>query len=235
MIDEAVVMTSGDDGNPTRRLTFQGIKPDEKLREHADAIRNLGKKSIECICEIGRHLSLAKKIAGHGRWLPWLQREFNWTERTATNFIRIYDLWAARKFENFSNLNLPVSSLYLIAQPSTPPEVRDEVLRDAEAGKSVSVAEVKDRIAKGTPSREQRAADRRSPEVTSEGLTGWWNAADQKGRTIFLDAVGVNNIWSAFRQQERDHIIAKSAPVKFDDAVTIEAGEIDTSIPAFPD
>jgi hypothetical protein len=51
-------------------------------------------------------------------WLPWLDREFGWDERTALNFMRVHQL--VGKNEKFSDLSLPVSGLYLLAAPSTP-------------------------------------------------------------------------------------------------------------------
>jgi hypothetical protein len=50
------------------------------------------------------------------------------------------------KFRNFRNLNLPVSALYLIAAPSTPEKVRDEVIERAEAGESMTRAKVKEAV-----------------------------------------------------------------------------------------
>jgi hypothetical protein len=55
------------------------------------------------------------RIAGHGNWLPWLEREFGWTDRTARNFMAVHE--AAAKSEKFSDLNVPVSGLYLLAAP----------------------------------------------------------------------------------------------------------------------
>jgi hypothetical protein len=43
-----------------------------ELEEHAKAIRKLGKRIIEDVVEIGRRLVDAKKLCGHGNWLPWL-------------------------------------------------------------------------------------------------------------------------------------------------------------------
>jgi hypothetical protein len=36
--------------------------------------------------------------------------------------------------ENFSNIDLPISSLYLLAAPSTPPEAVKTVINRAKAG-----------------------------------------------------------------------------------------------------
>ena len=53
------------------------------LAEHAAEIRRLGKRVVADVVEIGRHLSECKAICGHGNWLPWLEREFGWTDDTA--------------------------------------------------------------------------------------------------------------------------------------------------------
>jgi hypothetical protein len=55
-------------------------------------------------------------LAGHGNWLPWLEREFGWTDKTAERFIQVANV----KFDKLSNLDIGVSSLYLLAAPSTP-------------------------------------------------------------------------------------------------------------------
>jgi Protein of unknown function (DUF3102) len=51
------------------------------LRVHASCIRALGKRVADDIIEIGRHLTEAKRITGHGDWLPWLGKELGWDER----------------------------------------------------------------------------------------------------------------------------------------------------------
>ena len=46
------------------------------------------------------------------------------------------------------DLGLPVSSLYLLAAPSTPKEARTEIIQRAEAGEKISGATVKETIAR---------------------------------------------------------------------------------------
>lgn len=116
------------------------ITREATLADHADAIRTLGKRVIADVIEIGRRLTEAKRIAGHGNWLPWLEREFRWTDRTALNFMRVHEL--AMKSETVSDLDIPVRGLYLLAAPSTPDEARAEVLARAEGGEALSVADV---------------------------------------------------------------------------------------------
>jgi hypothetical protein len=84
--------------------------------------------------EIGCRLAACKAELGHGNWLPWLDREFGWSDRTALNFMRVYEM--VTKSEKFSDLSLPVSSLYLLAAPSTPEEARQAVIESSSARRS---------------------------------------------------------------------------------------------------
>ena len=112
---------------------------DIALAEHAAVIRALGKRVVGDIIEIGRRLTEAKKLAGHGGWLPWLDREFGWTDDTALNFMRCNDL---AKNRNFRDLSLPVSGLYLLAAPNTTEEAREAVIERAKNGEALSVKDV---------------------------------------------------------------------------------------------
>jgi Protein of unknown function (DUF3102) len=142
---------------------------DRILAGHAAEIRKLGKRVVGDVIEIGKILGEAKRIAGHGNFGPWLKREFDWTEMTATRFMNVYEM---SKSNNLLDLDLPVSSLYLLAAPSTPQEARDAIIERAEAGEAVSVAEVKDTIdaAKG---RKRSKSKRPKTEPTESDLEAW--------------------------------------------------------------
>jgi hypothetical protein len=101
---------------------------------------NERKRVSEDVIEIGQRLVEAKALAGHGNWLPWLEREFGWTDDTALNYMRVYEKFKNR---NFRDLDLPVSSLYLLAVPSTPREAVETVIERAETGEKLTGAEVK--------------------------------------------------------------------------------------------
>ena len=89
------------------------------LTEHATPIRRLGKFVLDNVIEIGRRLTEAKEICGHGNWLPWLDREFTWKERTAQRYINVYEAFGSNP-SGLTDLELPLESLYLLAAPSTP-------------------------------------------------------------------------------------------------------------------
>jgi hypothetical protein len=141
------------------------IVPKSVLAEHATAIRQLGKRVVADVIEIGCRLADCRdNHLEHGQWLPWLKKEFGWTDRTARNFINVYE---QSKLEKFSDLNLPVSSLYLLCAPSTPEEHRKIILKRAGAGEEIKRAEIKRGIeaakAAKPAKRAAAAATRRNP------------------------------------------------------------------------
>jgi hypothetical protein len=113
------------------------------LAQHAEVIRALGKRMIGDVIEIGRRLVDAKKICDHGEWLPWLEREFGWSDDTALNFMRVYEMDKSRTVRD---LDLPMRALYRLAAPSTPEPVRQEILAEAQDGR-LTLADVENRIA----------------------------------------------------------------------------------------
>jgi hypothetical protein len=108
------------------------------VRERAARIRELSKRTAEAIALIGQWLTEVKDRLPHGSWLPWLEHEFGWNERTAQRLIGVYRSF---KSDNLSDLDIDVSALYLIAAPKTPEPVRQEIIRRAQAGERMTRAE----------------------------------------------------------------------------------------------
>lgn len=149
---------------------------DLALAEHAAVIRALGKRVVGDVIEIGRRLVECKDRVGHGGWLPWLDREFAWSDETARKYMRVYEL--AGKSQSSWDFDLPVSSLYLLAAPSTPEEARTEVMERAEAGEALTQAQIKEIVddaviasradVEAQLRRARDDADRRVAEVRAE-------------------------------------------------------------------
>ena len=119
------------------------------LRDHASFIRALAKRTMRDVIEIGQRLTICKGHLAHGDWLPWLDREFGWTAKTAERLMQIAEF---DKLSNLdpSKLDLPLSGLYIVAQPSTPAEAAKEVIE--EAGKrKMSVKDVENIVHKHKP------------------------------------------------------------------------------------
>jgi hypothetical protein len=74
-------------------------------------------------------------------WLPWLKKEFGWGQRTAYNFMQVFE---AFKVANSANLQIDVSALYLITQRKAPEPVRQEVIRRAQTGEPVTRAKAQE-------------------------------------------------------------------------------------------
>jgi hypothetical protein len=125
------------------------------LADSAERIRALGRRVIDDVIEIGRLLVECKARCGHGNWLPWIEREFGWSDDTALNFIRCHQLAKSR---NFRDLSLPVTSLYLLAKPSTTESARDEVFARAGSGERLKHAEVQAILTTYSPDAIQKAA-----------------------------------------------------------------------------
>jgi hypothetical protein len=62
--------------------------------------------------KIGGLLLEAKQQLGHGEWLPWLEKEFSMSERTAQRRMQVH---AFAKSATLADLKLRVSALYLLS------------------------------------------------------------------------------------------------------------------------
>ncbi len=103
--------------------------------ERTKEIRLLMKRSAEDIVTIGLKLMEIKRRLPHGAFGKWLRSEFDWTENTALNFMRVAK---AFKTTNFADLQLAPSALYLLAAPSTPDEARFEAVKRASDGENIT-------------------------------------------------------------------------------------------------
>ncbi len=107
--------------NPLNRLA-------EEIKYSLDTIN-------ESIVEIGQKLIEAKSLCKHGEWEKWLETNFEWTDRTARNFMAV-----AKQFEDKTEhvFRFDKHALFALAQPSTPEPVREEALAIAAAGEKVT-------------------------------------------------------------------------------------------------
>lgn len=83
----------------------------ELVQAETAAIKQLAKPAAQAALEIGQHLLTVKAALPHGHFLPWLQAEFTWSERTARNYMRIAERFKSAKF---SDLNISLSALHLL-------------------------------------------------------------------------------------------------------------------------
>ena len=109
------------------------------IRAAAERIRVRLKRSGEDIIEIGKDLLGVKAQLAHGQFGPWLQREFELSERTAQKLMDV-----AKRFGDRSAhcADFKPAILYALSAPSTPESVREAAIEMAQAGQTVTLADV---------------------------------------------------------------------------------------------
>lgn len=108
-------------------------------RKAVERIGSLQQRLMTDMIEIGRTLLEVKETVGHGHFLPWLREEFDWTERTAQNFMS-----AAERFGSNPKCvsHLPLATVYRLAAPSTPDDLREKIVARLEGGEALKPDEI---------------------------------------------------------------------------------------------
>ncbi len=102
----------------------------------AERIRTRMKRTAEDIIEIGGDLTLVKGTIDHGLFLKWVEAEFEMSERTARNFMAVYEKFKTAKFADLESFQ--PSALYALTTASD--EVVGEAMEMAKQGKVTPAA-----------------------------------------------------------------------------------------------
>ena len=122
----------------TEMTFYQGLAP-EHVALAMRAEERIKARTVVTVIENGRDLLEVKNALGHGLFTQWLAQTFPFTERTAQRWMNAAEQYGA-KSDLGSLLNSKV--LQLLAAPSTPEDVREEIEARATAGEKITVAEV---------------------------------------------------------------------------------------------
>lgn len=130
--------------------------------------------------EIGRRLTEAKEILDHGQWLPYLKEQTEFSQPTASRFMKLYDEYGAKQTSlfgaelNYSTLNnLSISNaLRLLAVPE---DEREKFAADNDV-EHMSTREL-DELIRQRDDAEQRAA--RAEEQVQQAVDGAAKADEQ--------------------------------------------------------
>jgi hypothetical protein len=122
----------------------QSLKQIRKLHgEIFQAVRTSLPKAVK----IGELLTGIKDKMDHGEWLPWIQKNLPFSERTAQNYIRCFDEKDRLKSATVADLPLSVSgALALLSEPKIPaPLDSGRAARAAELDAQIiqSIADIK--------------------------------------------------------------------------------------------
>lgn len=135
-------------------------------KKAAAHISSIQQRLVADIVEIGRTLQQVKEAVGHGNFLPWLRAEFNWTDRTAQNFMSV-----AERFGSNPNLvsNLPLKTVYSLAAPSVPDDVRSQIVERLKGGEVLAPDAIASEIAEARKvlrrqAEEEKKLARKKPE-----------------------------------------------------------------------
>lgn len=109
-------------------------------------IKRLHKQTQENIIKIGQLLLEVKRRLAHGQFTEWIEKEFSWSTDTAQRFMNAAKLAEEKpQIAVFAN-QIDTSALYLVAKPSTPENVRQEIVLRAEAGERIRHSTAKELI-----------------------------------------------------------------------------------------
>ncbi len=130
-----------------------------EIRMYVDAGRRV---TLLCGIEIGRRLVEAKEMLQHGEWIPWLERETDFSTSSAARYMKLFEEYGATQLglfgpeSNFPTLgNLSVSkALRLLAVPE---EERESFAEEVHA-EEISVKELEEAILERDEARKEVAA-----------------------------------------------------------------------------
>lgn len=106
------------------------------VQQRAGEIKTIVKRIAADIVEVGGKLAEVKdRLGRHDRFLAWLEAEFKWSERTAYNYIAVWQKFAGA---DFALENIAASALHLLAAPSTPETAVEAVKAIVREGGEVS-------------------------------------------------------------------------------------------------
>lgn len=118
-----------------------------EIRMYVDVGRRV---TLLCAIEIGRRLVEAKELLSHGEWLPWLERETEFSSSSAQRYMKVYEEYGASQIGLFGPEtnsptlgNLPISKA--LALLSVPESDRVEFAEEVDAA-NISVRELEEKI-----------------------------------------------------------------------------------------
>lgn len=114
------------------------VRQRAQIRQLTLEIKKSIRNTVQTSWEIGKKLAEARRQLDPLEFSSWLEVEFDWSRRTAYNFIYIYEAFPEFASANFARLDISISALYLLAAPSTQPEIRHDFLNKALAGERIT-------------------------------------------------------------------------------------------------
>ena len=106
-----------------------------EIRMYVDAGRRI---TLLCGIEIGRRLVEAKEMLNHGEWLPWLERETEFSSSSAARYMKVFEEYGAAQLglfgpeTNYPTLgNLSISNALRLLE--LPEDERESFAKEVDA------------------------------------------------------------------------------------------------------
>lgn len=115
------------------------ILPLEKraiVQQSTREIKECLRQTARTIWEIGKKLVYVRSQLESRQFRSWLKLEFGWSQRTAYNFINVYQSFP--ELANFAKIDISISALYLLAAPSTSGDIRNQFINRAIVGERIT-------------------------------------------------------------------------------------------------
>ena len=118
--------------------------------EIKDICRQAQSMALMYAVEIGRRLTEAKEVLPHGEWGEWLKNEVEFSQRSANNFMKLFQEYGSEQLSFFSfNVNSQtfanLSYSKALALLAVPEEEREEFVQEVKA-EDLSVRELQEAI-----------------------------------------------------------------------------------------
>ena len=199
------------------RLFKDDPESDKQLPLIVEEIRARVGKTKRQIFEIGRLLTQAKTIVGHGKFKDWIKGKFDFSYSTANNFMNVYRYCLESPALVHS---IRAAVLYKIASPVFPKDLREHLLKHANALEKITNEEIKDICQRF----KDKELDLDSPEI--KGLIKYRQEQDQylayaaelNEKTTMLENLGKTVAklgsaitWPAYPGKDRTQMTEKQA------------------------
>ncbi len=136
----------------TEVAIYQTLPPTAALAMRAE--ERIKARTVVTVIENGRDLLEVRNALGHGHFTQWLEQTFPFTDRTAQRWMNAAERYGG-KTDIMSVLN---DTVLMLAAPSTPEEVRQEIEARAAAGEKITMPRSSASSARpGQPGRRQHA------------------------------------------------------------------------------
>jgi len=190
----------------------------------AAEIRALTSTALSTIIEIGRRFAEAKAMIPHGEWGNWLKESTGYSQRTAQNFMRLYDAYgdeqgslfgASAKTQAFASL--PYTKA--LALLSVPEEDREAFAEEVDA-ESISLRELQEKI-------REREQDAETARMALESAKAAQRETEAALRDARADLEAAQDTIHELQQRPVDVAVRDPSPEELDALVADRLRESD--------